>query len=186
MSKNFRKSGTLALVLLALCSTPVLAATGQSSGHSSAQSSEHSSVSGVNSDSSGYNYLTFPSKETVKKDIGFIPKMTDKLSDEFSFRRGFIDLSYGKALVLEYTKTGATESQTIRLFANNLDMQIEGGTPIDNGSNPRLFYYEEEFEGYKIQRVVWKDNSINYILAVNNYSLSKDVLKEMANSVINH
>ncbi|GEM_PF-4607497 len=181
MTKKIRKSGTIALVLLTLCSIPAIAATSQSS----AQSTDQSSVSVVNTDSGGYNYLTFPDKEAVKKDIGYLPKMAEKLSEEFSFHRGFIDPSYGKALALEYTKTGAAESQMVRVFANNLDMTIDGGVLIDNGSNPKLFYYEETYGENKIQRVMWQEDSITYILAVNNYNLSRDILKGMANAVIN-
>lgn len=149
-----------------------------------------SSVS-VSTSSSKSDYTSLPDAETLKKDVGFVPKLKSTLANDFKFDTGAIRETYeedsngtkmnarkGINFKYAYSKSGTTK--TVSLFAEEDGYQ----TYSKDSSIIKYGDYSLYFNDTQANSLAWADNGVSYILMDVNKKVTKDELVSMAKEMI--
>lgn len=143
------------------------------------------------SSSSEASYTRLPDAETLKKDIGFVPKLANTLADEFQFKEGNITETFNydengaalnaqKGVSFSYTRTKNGSNQTISLSAGPAGNQTYSEKSSISKYGEYSLYSSEE----QANSVAWVDHDISYILMDINKKVTIEELKTMAKELI--
>lgn len=138
------------------------------------------------------DYKTLPSLETVKKEVGFAPKLTDTLKGDFKFKGGSnVSISdvekdgkqgaVQKSLYFRYEKTNGKTIQKISMVIDTTPkVTAEKESEVTKYNQIDIIYNNwEDSKG-----VSWNENNINYGLMNFDKTVSKEELIAMAKQII--
>lgn len=155
-----------------------------------AQSAPSFKVS-VPSASAAADYTSLPTGDTLKEDVGFVPKLIDSFALEYKFSSGTITETFSidsngsavnrrKGISFKYAKTQNGVEKTVSLSAE----PAEYYSGPENASVTKYGEHELFYNNEQANSVSWTDGDIHYILMDINKSVSKDDLLAMAKELI--
>lgn len=141
--------------------------------------------------SSAADYTSLPTGDTLKEDVGFVPKLIDRFALEYKFSSGSITETFNidsngspvnrhKGISFKYVKTQNGVEKTVSLSAE----LAEYSSGSENASVTKYGEHELSYNNEQANSVSWTDGDIHYILMDINKSVSKDDLLTMAKELI--
>ena len=145
----------------------------------------------VSVSSSANNYAQIPDAETLKKDVGFEPKVPEMLAGGFKFSSGTITETYdgdvsssaaNKRMGISFKYTsGKDTAKTVSFSAEPYDGQsVKENASVSTYGDIEL-YYSTQYANY----LGWFQNDIYYSLMDVNRGITKDEMTAMAKEIIN-
>ena len=139
----------------------------------------------------GVNYTQLPSAETLKKDLGFLPKAPGKLACGYTFTSGDIAESFDldskgkeinrrKSMNFKYTLVKGKTTKSVTFSAEpKLQQSFSENYSITKYGEINL-YYNTEYANY----LGWIENDIYYSLIDANKKVTKTEMIDMAKGII--
>ncbi len=145
----------------------------------------------VSSSSSGSDYTKLPDAETLKKDVGFVPKLLETMAKEFQFKEGSITeisdydskgavVNSRKGISFSYSRVKNDSTQTISLSAEPAGNQTYSEKFTITKYGDYILYSSEE-QG---NSVAWVDDEISYMFMDINRNVTIEEMKTMAKELI--
>lgn len=143
------------------------------------------------SQSAQSDYSSLPDSETLKKDIGFTPKLLDTLAGEYKFDHGSVTesfdkssdgsiVNYRKGVSFKYVKNQNEVNKTVTLSAEPEGYHtLPENVPLTSYGEISLYYNDNQANS-----IAWNDNGVFYLLMDINKTVTKDELIKMAKELI--
>lgn len=145
----------------------------------------------VSSSDKTEGYTSLPTADTLKKDVGFAPKLIEKFAEGYLFKNGTITELYDvdsngsitnahKGISFAYQKTLNDVNQTVSLSAEPVGSgSLSDGATVTKYGEVELYYSDRQANS-----VAWVDHEIRYILMDIDKEVTKEELLSMAKELI--